>query len=520
MAMGSPLRHIDAVDPRPMTIDALLLNTATTDAFKQAVDRVTTLLIGQLRQTSRPFSGVEPAQLAASFARTDLERPLHDLEDGLRELETLYLRDAVYFHHPRYMAHLNCPVAYPAVAAELIAAAINSSVDTWDQSAGATHIEQSLIDWTARRIGFPTDTADGVFTSGGTQSNLMAMLLARDNYCLSRLHGHSVQRHGLPACAGGFRILASRVSHFSVQKAASVLGLGAEAVVAVDCDDHYCMSPTALESAIARCRQAGHEPIAVVATLGTTNFGSLDPIARLAPICRRERIWLHADAAYGCGLLISPRHRRLLDGIELADSVTVDYHKSFLQPVSCSALVVRDRRHLACVAYHADYLNPASQNRDKIPNLVSKSLQTTRRFDALKLWLTLRVAGPQRLGEAFDAVLELAQSAYRALAEDADYEVLHRPALSTLMFRYKPAGLRNPGLLDALNAAIRKSVRRDGRAMIASAREAGRLYLKLTLLNPTATAEDVRAVLEVIRGHGEDCRHALHPAVTHRRRAN
>ena len=250
-----------------------------------------------------------------------------------------------------------------------------------------------------------------------------------------------------------------------------------------------------------------------MATLGTTNFGSLDPIAELAPICHREGLWLHADAAYGGGLLVSTKHRARLNGIELADSVAIDYHKSFLQPVACSAFLVRDRDAFAPLTYHADYLNPLSQRRDNIPNLVCKSLQTTRRFDALKLWLTLRVAGPDRLGEAFDAVVDLAQSAYHLLANAPDFEVVHRPELSTLMFRYVPPELRHSRLLDDLNAAVRKAMLNDGRAMIASAREGGRCYLKLTLLNPAATLDDIRAVLALIRRHGESCRLALHPAV-------
>src|SRR5690606_5726077 len=138
-------------------------------------------------------------------------------------------------------------------------------------------------------------------------------------------------------------------------------------------------------------------------------------------------VWMHVDAAYGCGLLVSRRHRHLLDGVEQADSVTVDYHKSFLQPVSCSALLVRNHRHLGCVTYHADYLNPLDQRQEGTPNLVDKSLQTTRRFDALKLWLTLRIMGPEALGKAFDQVIHLARQTYLLLLSDPDLEVIHQP---------------------------------------------------------------------------------------------
>ena len=514
MSMG---KRVEVIDDAPWGrsqdwIDSGLLNGRNAADFASAVGQVTQTLLGRFDQVQQPFSGVLPAELATAFEAVGLDQPLASFEAALDELEKLYLHDAVYFHHPRYMAHLNCPIAYPAVAAELITAAVNSSVDTWDQSAGATLIEQHLIDWTARRIGFDA-RADGVFTSGGTQSNLMALLLARDHYSLVRLDGYSIQKQGLPAEAARFRILASRIAHFSLQKAASVLGLGADAVVPVDCDADYRMSPVALTNAIDQCRRTGHTPIAVVATLGSTDFGSIDPIAELAPICRQAGLWLHADAAYGCGLLVSPNCRERLAGIEQADSVTVDFHKSFLQPVSCSAFMVKDRDHLSCLTYHADYLNPRSQTQEKTPNLVCKSLQTTRRFDALKLWMTLRVLGPDKLGEAFEQVMALAQAAHTLLTQDADFEVLHRPELSTLVFRYRPAGVTDPALLDELNAAIRKALMRDGRALVAATREAGRSYLKFTLLNPATTLTDIRAVLSALRTHGQVFLDACSPAL-------
>ncbi|MEE7567787.1 aspartate aminotransferase family protein, partial [Xanthomonas sp. Kuri4-3] len=177
----------------------------------------------------------------------------------------------------------------------------------------------------------------------------------------------------------------------------------------------------ALDAAVA----AGDWPMAVVATAGTTDFGSIDPLPRIAQLCRDRALWLHVDAAYGCGLLVSRRHRHLLDGIEHADSVTVDYHKSFFQPVSCSALLVRERRRLSALTYHADYLNPFASVAEGIPNLVDKSLQTTRRFDALKLWMSLRVVGADAIGELFDRLLGLARDGHAALARQPCFELAH-----------------------------------------------------------------------------------------------
>lgn len=488
-----------------------LFNETSLAQYREQIERGVALLQRTLSSAQRPFSGITPAELRPQFAAVDLDTALPDLDAALAEVEALYLRDAVYFHHPRYVAHLNCPVLNVSLLAELLLSAINSSLDTWDQSAGATLIEQKLIDWTCARLGLGSQ-ADGVFSSGGTQSNLMALLLARDVCCAARAPGRSVRQHGLPAEASRLRIFASRASHFSVSKSAAVLGLGHDAVVAVDCDRHQRMDVAALTQALAAADAAGHWPMAVVATAGTTDFGSIDPLPQIAALCRQRRLWLHVDAAYGCGLLLSPRHRARLDGIELADSVTVDYHKAFFQPVSCGAFVVRERAHLAHLTHHADYLNPFSQAAAGIPNLVDKSLQTTRRFDALKLWLSLRTLGAEAIGTLFDQVLDLARHGHALLRAQPCFELAHEaPELSTLVFRYRPQGWHDGEALDQLNRDIRQRLARGGEAMIAATRVAGRQYLKFTLLNPRLRPAELGELIAQVRDHGRRLSDAAAP---------
>ncbi|MFI8998167.1 pyridoxal phosphate-dependent decarboxylase family protein [Streptomyces sp. NPDC053542] len=474
-----------------------LLNDATVqyyrDAVRDGVDRVA----AKLAATDRPFTGMTADRLAPAVRGIDLETPLGDPAAALDELEDIYLRDAVYFHHPRYLAHLNCPVVIPAVVGEAVMAAVNSSLDTWDQSAGGTLIEQRLIEWTAGRIGFG-DHADGVFTSGGTQSNLQAMLLARDE--ARRLAREAHPHLDDTEIRTRLRILTSRVSHFSIEKAATLLGLTPEAVLAIPVDDEKRMRTDALEKELGRCAEEGLIPMAVVATAGTTDFGSIDPLPEIAALCAREGVWMHVDAAYGCGLLVSKRRGRL-DGIENADSVTVDYHKSFFQPVSSSAVLVRDRTTLRHVTYHADYLNPERMAKKRIPNQVDKSLQTTRRFDALKLWMTLRIMGADQIGELFDDVVDRAEDGWRLLDTDDRYEVVTRPSLSTLVFRYMPDRDADPELVDRINLYAREALAASGEAVIASTVVDGRHYLKFTLLNPETTLGDIAAVLDLIAEH-------------------
>ncbi|AJT67984.1 pyridoxal phosphate-dependent decarboxylase family protein [Streptomyces chattanoogensis] len=497
-----------AEDPSPAGISPAepadsrthLLNNATAARYRAAVTESVARVSARIAATDRPFTGISVEGLTPTVAAVDLEAPLHDPAAALDELEEVYLRDAVYFHHPRYLAHLNCPVVIPALVGEAVLAAVNSSLDTWDQSAGGTLIERRLIDWTAGRTGLG-EHADGIFTSGGSQSNLQAMLLARDEACRREL-----TRDGTPAGARltdvlpRLRILTSECSHFSIRKSATLLGMGAEAVISVPADEHRRMRTADLADELARCHRDGLIPMAVVATAGTTDFGSIDPLPEIADLCARYGAWMHVDAAYGCGLLVS-RRRELLNGIERADSVTVDYHKSFFQPVSSSAVLVRDRSTLRHVTYHADYLNPRRMAERRIPNQVDKSIQTTRRFDALKLWLTLRIMGAGALGELFDEVIDRAADAWKLLHDDPRFEVVVEPQLSTLVFRYVPVGAPDPDLIDQVNLHARDALFASGDAIVAGTKVDGRHYLKFTLLNPETTLEDIATVLDLIAEH-------------------
>ena len=482
---------------------AFFFNQTQLEQYAQQTLSALTLIRQQLQQTEKPFSGILPHELAPALRAIDLEQPLGATQAALEELSEVYLRDAVWFHHPKYVAHLNCPIVLPSLLAEQIMSAVNSSLDTWDQSAGGTLIEQKVIDWTLQRIGLPVGS-DGIFTSGGTQSNLMAMLLARDSWCAQHHSGHMIKQRGLPPEAGKWRIFTSKISHFSIQKSTAILGLGYDAVIAIDHDEHYRMDAAKLEQAIQQCQQQGLIPIAVVATAGTTDFGSIDPLFAIGDLCRRYQLWMHVDAAYGCGLLVSPQHRQRLRGIERADSVTVDYHKSFFQSVSCGAFFVRESQHLSHVTVHADYLNPLSAQQEGTPNLVNKSIQTTRRFDALKMWLTLRIMGAEQLGSAFDRVLALAQQTHRLLQAHPAIEVLHAPELTTQVFRFIPRPGLSDETVDEINVRLRKALFRSGNAVVAGTKVNGRQYLKFTLLNPTTSVADMEEVIALIVHYGRE----------------
>lgn len=486
----------------------LLFHLDNLGDYQDMVTKVSGFMTSALAQIDKPFTGIQPVELAKEFAKVDLSKPVGQWQGVLEELQQLYIKDAVYFSHPKYMAHLACPITLPSIAAELICGTINTSMDTWDQSGGGTFIEQTMIDWTASKIGYGSQS-DGIFTSGGTQSNFMAMLVARDNFCLDHLDGHRVQLDGLPPEAHKFRIFASGVSHFSIQKAAAKMGLGFNSVVPVEYDDQFRMRPDDLEAKLEASVADGLIPIAVVATFGTTDFGSLDPVEKISEICQKRGIWLHADAAFGCGLLISQAHHERVEPLHLADSVTVDYHKSFFQPVSCSGFFVKNRQKLGCLTYHADYLNPLSQAKKGYPNLVTKSIQTTRRFDALKPWLTLRLIGEENLGQLFDELMDLAQRVYHHIEQRAHVETAHQPELSAVVFRFKPEGVTDVQRINEANEFVKLQFLETGNAMIASTKIRGDSYLKFTFLNPLTQLEDVVQVLDEIEHLGQSFSQSL-----------
>jgi L-2,4-diaminobutyrate decarboxylase len=468
--------------------------------YLHAVGKVTNAVKKFLHQNKKPFSGITPSQLKPHFKTIDFEKPHANYDALLQEVEQLYTNHAVTFHHPEYIAHLNCPVVIPAVAAEVMIASINSSIDTWDQSAGGTLMEQKLIDWTCKEIGYDKN-GDGIFTSGGTQSNLMALLLARDFYAITHLN-HNIKLNGLPDQASRFKIFVSEKAHFSIQKNASLLGLGEKAVVKIKTDRSFRMNSVLLEDAIKQELAQGNIPIAVVGTAGTTDFGNVDPLKEIARITKKYNIWFHVDAAYGCGLLLTNKHRRLLDGIEKATSVTVDYHKSFFQPVSSSGFLLRDKKMFSLITLYADYLNPKDHDEDGLPNQVNKSIQTTRRFDALKLWFTLRLMGKEKLGGYFDTIIKTAASTAQLLQKDPAFELMNETDISALVFRYNP---KNIGVnVCAMNQYIKKAMFSEGKALVAGTKINQQFYLKFTLLNPLTTTTHIKNIINIIKKHGND----------------
>ena len=423
------------------------------------------------------------------------------IESVLDELKELYIDKAIAFHNPTYVAHLNCPITLPSIVAELIATTINTAVETWDQSISATFIEQEVIRWICNEFQF-SEESDGVFTSGGTQSNFMALLMARDHYAFENF-GTNIKQNGWSDEVSRFKIFCSEKSHFSIQKNAALLGMGYDAVVPVKVDDKMRMDVNELVLGIERTKQEGNIPIAIVATLGTTDYGSFDPLQTIGKIANEQNMWLHIDGAYGGCYVLTDTHKHYFEGTEIADSITIDFHKTLFQPVSCSAFLAKNKEHFKYVSYYADYLNPIEDKDQERPNLIEKSIQTTRRFDALKVWLTLKTLGTKTIANYLEGVHSLTKQVYEKMRVNPNFELVHVPELSTLVFRYKNSEAAHEPTHDMVNLHIKNSLFASGKASIASTKLNGSIYLKFTLLNPKNTISNLLNIIEMIEETGK-----------------
>lgn len=477
--------------------DSQLLANAFTDNihYEQQIEAAVYLAQNLLQKDLPLFSGASPAVLRQAFSLYKT-CPEHGqaLNEVLNSSVKQILLNSIQVQNPKTCAHLHCPPLNAAIAAETLLSTWNPSMDSWDQAPAATIIEQKLIEWLCEQFDYP-DTADGVFTSGGTQSNTQALLLARDR-CISLLFDHDVQQAGLPAAASRLRILCSQAAHFSIQQAASVLGLGHKAVIAIPTDDQGRMQTVFLRQVLAHMQCDGLIPMAIVATAGTTDLGAIDPLTECAAIATENRCWLHVDAAYG-GALAMLSNNTQLSGIDLADSITVDFHKAFFQPISCGALILRQKRQFSWMRRHADYLN---REEDIEPNLVEKSLATSRRFDALKLWISLQNLGHSGFSCLIQRLLDLTQAVAAEIDRHPHFELYTQPSLSTVVFRY----LTSPDRSDMLNQSVRRRLFDQQQAVIAQTKCDGKVYLKFTLLNPNASLKDFQKILAFCCQHTRD----------------
>jgi glutamate/tyrosine decarboxylase-like PLP-dependent enzyme len=418
---------------------------------------------------------------------------LEQLTEQIRNATARYPRRNT---HPGFFGWV-APSGLPSdPLAHAMVSALNENVGGYWSSPVGTTIEKTVIRWLAELADFPPQS-QGVFLSGGSMANMCGIASA----CAKRF-GVEFRRRGLAAFSGDSApvIICSQAAHFSIRRAAVMLGIGTDNIVGVDTDEQFRIRVDALEAAIAEHANI----ICVVASAGTTNTGAIDPLPQIADSCTRHGIWLHVDAAYGAGGLMSAELKPRYRGIERADSVVMDMHKWFFQSLAGSLLLYRDPRWARQLfTESSDYLR---MNQDDSPEqfaFFSISPELSRRFRALPFYLSMRHYGIERLGRNVLHNVRCAEYLAELVRAEPDLELVAAPQLSILCFRFRPDGLEDAEV-DRLNTEIRDRIQQQGDYLISPTLVNGRPVLRLCIINHATRAEHVEGLLDSILRIGRD----------------
>ena len=404
--------------------------------------------------------------------------------------------------HPRFFGYVASPATAPGVFADLLSSALNVNVTSWRSGPAATEVERLVVRWLGSLVGF-SNNAFGLLTSGGSMANLTAIMMA-----------HRARSEEPAGRAGLWQsrpcmIYASDQVHMSIVRSADVLGIGRDQVRLVDCDNRLRMDVRALREAIAADVRKGLKPFCVVGSAGTVNTGAIDPLDQIAAVARESGLWFHIDGAYGALAAMDQRKQPLFNGIEKADSVSLDPHKWLYTPVDAGCLLVRDElaARNAFSGNEADYVKVHEQSADESFAFWDHGIELSRRFRALKIWMTLCYYGTLRIAQAITEDLALADYFGDQVVAAEDFELLAPVELSICCFRYVPkearsrlaAGANLDDELNELNTRIMHAVQRGGDAYLSSATVNGKVALRACITNFRTTRADIDQTLDVIR---------------------
>lgn len=397
-------------------------------------------------------------------------------------LEDVY-SNVSYGQHPRSFACIPSTASLYSWMGDVMTSAYNPHASCQINSPGPNEVEKSVIRWMCDLAGYPQESG-GLFVSGGSIANLTALTAARDAKLKEDQRQQAV-------------VYISDQTHSSIAKGLHIIGFLPNQIRKIPTDEDFRMSLPLLQEQIEEDLSQGKRPFAIVATAGTTNTGSVDPLPEIAAICKKQDMWMHVDGAFGASALVSPRYRKSLAGIELSDSLSWDAHKWLMQTFACSVVLVRNQSHLAnSFAAHPEYLKDAQASEDSI-EFWDLGPELTRPARALKLWMTLQILGTEQISQTIDHGCEMAKLAEDTLLAYRNWEIISSAQLGILNFRYRPAGL--PELqLDQLNQEIAREITDSGYAQIFTTVIKGKKVLRLCTLHPDTTVEDIITTIEYL----------------------
>ena len=380
-----------------------------------------------------------------------------------------------------------------AALADLLASVLNQNVTAWRSGPAAVTIEQTVVGWLAEAIGCPQFR--GHLTGGGSSANLMGLAMAREAVAPSNETRSS-------ACAA---IYASQETHMSIPKSVALLGIGRDNLRLIPTNAAYGMIPEELEACILRDKKAGKTPVAVVVSAGTVSTGSIDPLRAITEIARRHGAWLHVDGAYGA--LAAIAHREKFDGLELADSISLDPHKWLYQPLDCGCLLYRSSEAAQkAFAHTGEYARSLSQDPVEGFCFFEESMELSRRFRALKLWLSLRYHGMSAFRESIANDIKHAHRLAGMIEREPKLELLAPVELSAVCFRNRGSGPMTEDELNRFNAAVLKSVVQRGRVYLSNAMLRGKFALRACIVNHRTRESDLESVISEVLAVAEEVR--------------
>jgi glutamate/tyrosine decarboxylase-like PLP-dependent enzyme len=399
--------------------------------------------------------------------------------------------------HPAAFSYFTPPPLAMSIAGETIAQWLQQGVDVWHAGPVGAFVEEEVTRWLADLVGMPAE-GWGVLTSGGVMANLMALAVAREVHLRTILGLENAPRG---RHLDGARVYASDQTHFSVGRGLDILGFPSDTLRVIASDERYRLQAEPAADAIAADRAVGLTPFAISAVAGSTNTGSVDDIVALASLARRENLWFHVDAAYGGAARLSARDAPRVPGLDLADSVTIDPHKWFFQAYDIGALLVRRRADLLATFSRSPEYYASNRPEDEPLNWYEYSIEGTRRFRALKLWMSWQHLGTAGLGGLIEHNDDVAAYLASRLRDARDFELACEPELSVVCFRHLPEAIadRNPAGLDRYQAALQRALEVDGSAWVSVTTLRGATYLRAGIVNPHATRAEIDTLLAALR---------------------
>jgi len=388
--------------------------------------------------------------------------------------------------HPRMFGYVQSPGTPLAAFADLLASTLNANLTVWRSAPAPVELERLTIDWIRQILGFNAQ-AGGLFVSGGSMANLAAIAAARQ---------------AKDDSSGRSRIYASSETHFSIAKAAALLGIGRENVRLVDVDECFKIRVDDLVAKITADLEAGYLPFCVVANAGTVNTGAVDPLAEIREIADRFQLWMHVDGSYGAFAVLAKSARKLFAGLERADSIALDPHKWLYLPVDVGCVIYRAPEIArAAFAHEAEYTRIIGEKADEAFAFWDYGPELSRRFRALKVWMLLKGVGLDSLGEAIESNLACARYLESMVRASDDFEMVAPVELSIFCLRHVPVQLRNksPQAIDAFNERLLIALQRDGSSYLSNATLAGRFALRGCVLNYRTTLRDMEILLNDLR---------------------